>query len=147
MSKHPSHRAGLHRRMDKNRKGVAAVEFALVAPLFLIFFLGIVEFGRLTMVRNVMTQATRVGARLAILDGTTAAEVEEIIENQLASSGVTPEDLDIVISPANLSSAASGDDVSVTVTLEFSDISWLPLPSYFNDATFSSATTMRKEGF
>ncbi len=46
------------------RAGAAAVEFALVAPLLLIFLYGIIEFGRLFMVMEQINEAARNGARI-----------------------------------------------------------------------------------
>ncbi len=55
--------------MDKNdRKGAAAVEFALVLPLFVLIFLGMLELGRGLHVQQVITQAAREGARLGASD-------------------------------------------------------------------------------
>ncbi len=42
------------------RRGSAAVEFAFVAPIFFAFIIGIVDFGRMMMVQEIMTNAARV---------------------------------------------------------------------------------------
>lgn len=47
------------------QRGVAAVEFALIATLFLTLLLGVVEMGRLLWTWNAAVEATRFGARLA----------------------------------------------------------------------------------
>ncbi len=57
----------------RNRQGAAAVEFAIVAPVFFLMVFGMIEFGRAIMVKQVMTNAARDGARLAILDSPTSA--------------------------------------------------------------------------
>ena len=49
------------------RRAAAIVEFALIAPLFLLLFLGIVEMGRLLMVQGMLVNAAREGARQATL--------------------------------------------------------------------------------
>ncbi len=45
------------------RLGAAAVEFAIVAPLFFMLVFGCIEFGRALMVQQILTNASRVGAR------------------------------------------------------------------------------------
>ena len=50
------------RDLRTKSRGVAAVEFALVAPLFLLFLFGMIEFGRMVMVQQVLTNASREGA-------------------------------------------------------------------------------------
>ena len=55
----------------KKRRGAAAVEFAVVAPIFLLLVFGMIEYGRMVMVQQVLTNASREGARCAVLDGAT----------------------------------------------------------------------------
>ena len=51
------------RRLCKNDKGVSAIEFALIGPLFLLFTVGIIEFGvyflKRNMVSHVLYEASR----------------------------------------------------------------------------------------
>lgn len=49
------------------QRGAAAVEFALVASLFLLLFLGIVEFGRFLFLFNSVQEVTRCAARQAVV--------------------------------------------------------------------------------
>ena len=52
-------------------KGIAAIEFAFVAPLFLMLLFGTVEFGRLLWTREALREAALAGARcMAIAQGT-----------------------------------------------------------------------------
>lgn len=54
-------------RQQKSQRGVAAVEFAIVAALLFTLLFGIIEFGRITFYWNAATEATRLGARLAVV--------------------------------------------------------------------------------
>ena len=49
-----------------NEKGVSAVEFALVAPLFFIFFIGIIEYGWFMTSQMLLSHAVSQGARAAV---------------------------------------------------------------------------------
>src|SRR5690606_33312307 len=60
----------------KQRRGAALVEAALVLPVFVGVTLGIVEFGRAMMIGQLVTNAAREGARLAIIEGSTNSDVE-----------------------------------------------------------------------
>jgi Flp pilus assembly protein TadG len=51
----------------KDQRGVAAVEFALVAIVFFMLLIGIVEMGRVLFTWNAMAEATRYGARVAVV--------------------------------------------------------------------------------
>ena len=49
----------------KDEKGQNLVEFALVVPLLLLLVIGIAEFGRAWMTKNILTGAAREAARIA----------------------------------------------------------------------------------
>ena len=50
-----------------NNKGNAAIEFAIILPLFLFICLGIIEFSVLLYDKAMITNASREGARKGIL--------------------------------------------------------------------------------
>lgn len=60
--------AGLGRRRRRSR-GQALVEFALVAPLFFLIVLALIEAGRFIVFYETLANATREGARYAIVHG------------------------------------------------------------------------------
>ena len=49
-------------RLRSRRRGAAATEFAIVAPVFFLMVIGFIEFGRALMVQQVLVNASRVGA-------------------------------------------------------------------------------------
>lgn len=57
-----------HRRRRRGR-GQAMVEFAIVAPLFFLLLFGIIEAGRFVFYHEILANATREGARYAIVNG------------------------------------------------------------------------------
>ncbi len=131
-----------HRRGD--RRGVAAVEFAVVVPIFFLMVIGILEFGRALMVQQVLVSAARVGARQAVTLNTTTSEVTTAVTDyadNAAVSGVT-----VTVNPGP-DTAAPGDPITVTTSIAFDQISWLPTPWFLGGKTLNSASSMRKEGF
>ncbi len=64
-----------------NQRGVAALEFAIVLPLLLFLFLGITEFGIAYYNKQVVTNASREGARAGIVDGTSPQDIRSIAYN------------------------------------------------------------------
>ncbi len=62
------------------------IEFALVAPLMILFSLGLVEMGRMTMVKQLITNISREGARLATLPDATNASVQAKVSELLSDS-------------------------------------------------------------
>lgn len=63
-------------RRDRAEHGVAAIEFALVLPLLLLFVAGITDFGRAFFTEIMLTNAAREGARAAI--GSSTATVGDV---------------------------------------------------------------------
>ena len=53
--------------MNPRQKGATTVEFALVFLVFLMFVLGLLDFARLLYTWNAATEATRAGARYAVV--------------------------------------------------------------------------------
>jgi hypothetical protein len=125
------------------RRAAAAVEFALVAPLFFLLILGMVEYGRMVMVQQVLTNASREGARRSVLDGASTGEVTTVVTNYLASGSITG--ATITITPNPPTDAEFGDPVTVAVSIPFSEVSWLPSPMYLGGKTLSASTVMRRE--
>jgi Flp pilus assembly protein TadG len=133
------------RSYRRNRRAAAAVEFALVAPVFLLLILGMVEYGRMVMVQQVITNASREGARRAVLDGATTDEVETLVEDYMTSAQVSPDSATVTVSPNPPNNAAFGEAVTVTVAIPFSEVSWLPSPMYLGGRTLRATTVMRRE--
>lgn len=65
--------------------GVAAVEFALVCAVFFTALLGVIEFGRLLWTWNAATEATRYGARLAVVCDMNDADIAAKMIGRLPS--------------------------------------------------------------
>lgn len=76
------------------QEGVAAVEFAFIAVAFITLLLGVIEFGRVLFVWNSVVEATRWGARLAVVcdlnDATIREKMRLIVPNlQMDDANVT----------------------------------------------------------
>jgi Flp pilus assembly protein TadG len=134
------------RRCRINRQGAAAVEFAVVAPIFFLMVLGMLEFGRAMMVQQLLTNASREGARVAILDSPspTASTVTSTVNNYLQGGGISG--ATVTINPTEPTTAAYGAPVTVTVQIPFSSVTWLPKPIFLGSTTkLQASTVMRRE--
>ena len=119
------------------------MEFAVVAPVFLLLVFGMIEYGRMVMVQQVLTNASREGARVAVLDGSTSQQVQDTVNQYLNSGSISG--AVITVDPANPANAGFGDPVTVSVDIGFSQVSWLPSPMYLGGQTLSATTVMRRE--
>ena len=131
------------RSYRKQRRAAAAVEFAIVAPVFFLLVFGMIEYGRMVMVQQVITNASREGARAAVLDGAETTEVVTTVNGYLTSGSISG--ATTTVSPDPPTDAAFGDPVTVVVSIPFSQVSWLPSPMFLGGQTLRATTVMRRE--
>ena len=72
----------------KSERGAELIEFALIFPLLLLVLLGIIDFGFLFQRYEVLTNATREGARLAVLPNYADGDVRSRVCAYLQTGGV-----------------------------------------------------------
>jgi Flp pilus assembly protein TadG len=135
------------------QKGVAAIEFAIVLPLLMMIVFGIIEFGLLMYDKQVITNASREGARIGISDVVVSdAEIEAVVANYVANNlitfGSTPTPPVTTIDPdeATRTGMDFGEDVTVTVTYDYD---FLMLPNFVADfagvQTLATTTVMKMQ--
>lgn len=86
-----------------NERGAAAVEFALLLPVLLTLLFGIIEFGMIMYGREVVTNASREGARAGIVLVTpklAAGAIQTIATTYLTGTGISPSDVTVTVAGA-----------------------------------------------
>lgn len=139
--------AGYPRRAGRRAlgsRGAAAVEFALVAPVFFLVVIGMIEVGRALMVQQALTNASRAGAREAALLATSQSAVLAKVQQCAADMGIVGAQASVSPDPG---SAVAGTEITVVASIGFNQVSWLPTPWILGGATLTASTSMRKEGF
>ena len=142
-------------KQSRQRRGAALVEMALVLPLFVTVVLGIVEFGRAMMVAQMCTNASREGARMAVLDASTNSEVRDAVKEFMsASSGVDSSYVTVAINiepaPGNpspggdLTKAGPRDLVRVRVSVPFDRVAYVS-GEWLAGRNLTAETAMRHE--
>jgi Flp pilus assembly protein TadG len=126
------------------RRGAAIVEFAVIAPIFLTLVGGMIELGRAIVVVQILTNASREGSRIAGYDTTTSSStVTSAVNTFLTNEGING--ATTAVTPSSLSSVADGTQVSVTVSIPYSSVSWLPKPFFLGGKTLTATTVMCRE--
>ena len=113
-------------KRNSDQKGAAAVEFAIILPVFVLLLFGMIEWGLLLFNQQVITNASREGARAGIVVGSPRFSDDEIrdvvtayVGNHLVTFG-SASSPNIQITPAgDRSSLVFGDDLRVTVTYNY----------------------------
>lgn len=72
----------------KTERGAALIETAITIPIILLITIGIFEFGRAYQTWQVLTNASREGARVAVLSATTDAQVQEAVRRYMEIGGL-----------------------------------------------------------
>lgn len=126
-----------------DRRGATIVEFALVAPIFLLLIFICFEFCRVNMIRNLVQDAAYFAARHAMVPG--ATEQEAVDEANRILGLMNTRDAAIVINGGNgLDDDSETVSVSITVPM---DKNSLIVPKFTGDMDFSSTATMRTERY
>jgi Flp pilus assembly protein TadG len=142
-------------QLRRDDRGVALMEMALTLPLLLLISVGILEFGRAFQTWQIVTNAAREGARVAVLPGISdsmvTARVNEYIQAGVLDAGVTPSvTINRTASISFGTGTASGSQVVVSYPFKFMVLHSVaqlfgnsnPLG---NDFTMAASATMRNE--
>lgn len=131
-------------RQKTNRKGIAAVECAMMLPIMMVLVLGLIEMGTALRASTIMQSSVREAGRLASMDWRYVVEdgetpnrkVEQDIRNFVTASGLPGEDLVVSIEHAEGDSAGTEFDISdsdnqlklilIEITMPYSSISLFP---------------------
>ena len=136
------------RRSD--RRGASVVEFAVVAPVFIVLVFGMIEFGRMIMVQQLLTNAAREGARTAVIGDSNTNQVKSIVENYLDDTSVDKDAITVAIyvngsEEIDPTEAATGSPIKIEVSVPLDDVGWLPAPWFLGGRTLTTTSTMRRE--
>lgn len=127
----------------KNRLGAAVVEFAIVAPVMIMMTMGMMEIGRVVMVKQMLVNASREGARLAVLPDSSTSDVTTYVGDVLNDQGIMG--ATVTTSPTEISNVDGGTIITVDIGIPASSVSWIPNPVFTGNSTLSATTTMRRE--
>jgi Flp pilus assembly protein TadG len=116
----------------KQRRGVAAVELALLLPFLLILLLGSWEVGRMVEVNQVLDNAVREGARQAASGQLTNAQIQQVVVAYLQNAGLPTGNVvvtvtDLTAPGTDATAATQMDHFQVTVSMPFNDVRWVNL--------------------
>jgi Flp pilus assembly protein TadG len=137
----------------RSERGAELIEFALVLPLLLFIILGLVDFGFMFQRFEVVTNAAREGARMAVLSGYTDADVEARVRSYLTTGGVaaTTSNCTVTTTDYTISGGAGvampGKQVQVTYASPYLFLG--PVAGWFGgsftSANLAGVAIMRKE--
>jgi Flp pilus assembly protein TadG len=141
-----------------NQKGVALIEFAIVLPLLLLLVFGAIEFGLLLYNKQVITNASREGARAGITPIDAAGNVNQALIKKTVKDYCNKKDntdtwkiinlnspFYIAIADANVPDALLDANKDLTVTVTFNYPLLFAQIVGITNTTVSAQTVMRME--
>ena len=127
----------------QHQKGAAAVEFALILPVLVLLLFGIVEFSLLLYNKQIITNASREGARFGIVAGNNEASIIDVVDAYSEDNLIT---FGSATGPTTTVSGAGGtfgNDLIVTITYDYDFLVLANLG--FDPVTLTAKTVMKLE--
>jgi Flp pilus assembly protein TadG len=139
----------MSRRPILRDAGQSLVEFAILIPILMGVVIGIFEFGRAWNVDQVLTNAGREGARLAVIPTSSVDDVVAAVEGALTDAALDPALADIAVEGMGV----YGTPASVEIEYPYEFTFLGPLMAFLGDGegeipgaiTLHSRITMRNE--
>jgi Flp pilus assembly protein TadG len=125
---------------QRSRSGAAAVEFAIVLPIFLMLLFGIIQFGAVLFLHNNMVNAAREAARrMSVDESFDSGQAQTYAQNYLADWNLAFS----VTASAPASGSTSGD-ILVQISVPAADAALVNFPIIWPGNLVAEAT-MRPE--
>lgn len=131
-------------RPSHRRQGAALVEFALVLPVIIMLFMGSLEIGRAVMVRHVLEETARAGCRVAVFENGTKQDVLDIVTAAMSAAKI--DNYTVTMNPDPPQNLEAFEPVTVTVSVPYAYVSWLPSSNYMSGKTLTGLCVMPAEG-
>jgi Flp pilus assembly pilin Flp len=144
----------LLRRLRRSERGAELIEFALVLPIMLLVFAGIVDFALMFQRFLTISNAAREGARIAVLPGYTqvdvANRVTQYVREGIGDDSVTPTTVltPVTIDPPGATPPFPAAQVVVSMThtyLFMGPVSGMLGGGSWSSITLAARSTMRIE--
>jgi Flp pilus assembly protein TadG len=131
-------------------RGAVLVEFVLALPVLLVLIAGTVDLGFALHTYQAVTNAAREGARMAVLPGYSAADVQGRVADYLTASGIRGPStatvrLIALTPPSGATFTAMSVDVRVTHSFSFLGPLAKLVRANFGTVTLTSTAVMRTE--
>ena len=133
------------RRSPRRRRGAAAVEFAVLAPVLGIIIVGMVEMSRAMMAKMILNDAARKACRTGIQATGSNATISSDVTNILSDNNTSTSSATVTVQvngvTANANTAKQNDRVSVKVAVPYTQFAWTQ-PLFLGSTTVESETVV-----
>jgi Flp pilus assembly protein TadG len=120
-------------RLGRDQRGVAAVEFAMIAPIFFGLLVGTIDVGRYMWTLNTMQYAIDQGVRAGVVQQLSTEDVTDVVKSSLAGLDADAVTVDV-----------DSDASTLAITADMNYAFLFPLSSFMSSTTISLRTEMPK---
>jgi Flp pilus assembly protein TadG len=120
-------------RLRRDQRGVAAIEFAMIAPIFFGLLVGIIDVGRYMWTLNTIQYAIDQGARAGVVQKLSTEDVTGLVKGSLAGLNAAAINVDV-----------TDDAVSLSVAAATNYAFLFPISMFMSGTTISLRTEMPK---
>lgn len=132
--------------LRRDERGAAAIEFALLLPVLLLLFFGIIQFGLLFSVHSSMQNASREAARAVALLGDDQSAGRVSAEDALGPWRNLPIDVQVCAAAGAACAGLGSQEVRVVLSIPMSDAVFVdPFGVFRNMGNLVASTSMRQE--
>ena len=139
----------VHPPRFRSERGSELIEFAIVLPIFLLILAGIFDFGMMFRSFEVVTNAAREGARVGVLEGYEAIDIESRIDAYMDAAGLTgPYTVSVATVPVVTTAGTfTARSVSVNYTYQFTVLAGIGIffGGDYTSIPLQAASVMRTE--
>lgn len=150
-----------------DRQGIAASEFAILAPFLFFLVVGIFEMSRAIMIKEILSNAARKGCSKGIIPGKTYSDITSEVNDIMTDMGINTSQVTTTIQVATYSgsgtnntptwgtaatvtsgtfSPSASDQISVKVSVPVSSVLWFT-PAFLPISAVESETiVMLRQG-
>jgi Flp pilus assembly protein TadG len=123
-----------------HKRGAALVEFAMVMPILMMFFYGMIELSRVLLLQHTVDTASYEGARSAIVPGATSQDAVDCASKLLATSKL--KSAKITVEPTVITEDTPV--ITVLVEVPIRENAWMT-PFWFKKGSVKSEVTLITE--
>ena len=128
------------------RRGLSLIEAAIVFPLLLLILIGVIEYAWMMLKNQEIKNASRHGARVAVREIATNAQVTSAIGALMTSAGMGGSGYTVTLTPTDVSTVLPGNTITVKITVPYTNIDLTGAPLVPTPTSLIEETTMVKEG-
>lgn len=121
------------RRFGRDQRGVAAIEFGMIAPIFFAMLIGLMDIGRYMWTLNTMQYAIDQAVRAGVVQQMTDEDVTDLVKKSVPG---------LDAGAINVAVDSSGSSLSITANMNYAFM--FPISAVVNSTTISLRTEMPK---